>query len=142
MVLECRPETVQVFRLSDWITDEVSGRVIPPADNERSLPRVVVKMDIEMGEWLVLPDLLTSGVLCADVDAMLAEFHLKQHRNDYPIYFPHRGNWTLATYEDAEVLKEEMVGIIERNPHCRTEVVEGDDEAHGADGMPWPKPLQ
>lgn len=139
---ECRSETVRVLRLSDWIANEVHGRIIPPSRNEGSgqEPRVVMKMDIEMGEWLVLPDLLASGVLCRDVDALLAEFHLRQHRSDYPIHFPHRGNWTLDTYEDAEVLKEEMVGMIERNPNCRTEIVEGDDESYGADGMPWPKP--
>jgi hypothetical protein len=53
-----------------------------------SPPKVVMKMDIEMAEWLVLPDLLTSGVLCRDVDAMLAEFHTGgRPEKEYPIHF-------------------------------------------------------
>lgn len=147
---ECRPENVQVYRLSDWIDSEIHDRIIPDEhvdststndnDEQQQEPRVVMKMDIEMGEWLVFPDLLSSGVLCRDVDALLGEFHLKQHMADYPIHFPQRANWTLNSYEEAEVLKNELFGIIERNPHCKTELIVGDDESFGNDGMPLPKP--
>mmetsp|Transcript_39559 Transcript_39559/g.67350 ORF Transcript_39559/g.67350 Transcript_39559/m.67350 type:complete len:131 (+) Transcript_39559:224-616(+) len=99
-----------------------------------------MKMDIEMGEWLVFPDLITSGVLCRDIDILLGEFHLEMHKKEYPIHFPHRGNWTLIIYEEAEVLKKELFEMITRNPHCKTDLVEGDDDSYGRDGMPWPKP--
>lgn len=149
---ECRPEDVMVYRLSDWIDREVHGRIIPAivnvgtsSDNDEEdqlmSPRVVMKMDIEMGEWLVFPDLLTSGVLCRDIDSLLGEFHLRQHQREYPIRFPHRGNWTLNTYQEAQVMKDEMFGMVERNPNCKTELVVGDDESYGADGMPFPKPV-
>ncbi|KAL7532339.1 hypothetical protein ACHAXR_005461 [Thalassiosira sp. AJA248-18] len=78
---ECRPEKVPVIRLSDWIDREIHGRIIPAAaiasrssqqnkdsnkrenKEEQPPPRVVMKMDIEMYEWVVFPDLLSSGVL-------------------------------------------------------------------------------
>jgi hypothetical protein len=108
---ECPEEIVEVVRLSDWIDREVHGRIIPAITTSATTsssassstttetttkttavmvlpPKVVMKMDIEMAEWLVLPDLLTSGVLCRDVDAMLAEFHTGgRHKNEFPIQF-------------------------------------------------------
>lgn len=138
---ECREEIVGVVRLADWIEKEIRGRTIPPPSDEINTskePRVVMKMDIEMGEWLVLPDLLVSGVLCRDIDALLGEYHLRSHNGDYPVRFPQRGNWTLETFEDARVLKDQAFGMVERSPHCQTELVEGDDESYESDGMPLP----
>ena len=174
---ECPSEQVQVYRLSDWIDREIHGRIIPAiitnngSQSERttstdtsqttlSSPKVVMKMDIEMAEWMVLPDLLISGVLCRDVDAMLAEFHTGgRHAKEYPIHFaappspsPSQQHqvggsnntstksisWTLESYMDAEQLKNEMLKIIDHNPNCKTLVVEGDDESYGRDGMPLP----
>lgn len=141
---ECRPERVEVIRLSDWIENEIHGRVIPnPLTSAVSKkykllpPKVVMKMDIEMMEWIVFPDLISSGVLCRDVDALLGEFHTTKYENDFPINF---GNWTLNSYAEAEVLKEQLFGIVDRAPNCKTELVEGDDESYGSDGMPWPTP--
>ena len=91
---ECRPENVTVVRLSEWIKSEIHGRVIPAVEEKEAQPRVVMKMDIEMGEWLVVPDLIASGVLCQDIDALAGEYHLKAHKANYPINFPSR-NWTL-----------------------------------------------
>lgn len=155
---DCTEERVRVIRLSRWIDEEIEGRMTPSGDGgdegnhvqpEQSSsstkqshasvpPRVVMKMDIEMAEWLVFPDLLASGTLCRTVDALLGEFHTRTHAADYPIRFPHRSNWTLETPDDAEELKELMFGVVRRNPICRTEIVEGDDESYGTDGMPWP----
>ena len=134
---ECRPENVTVVRLSEWIKSEIHGRVIPAVEEKEPQPRVVMKMDIEMGEWLVVPDLIASGVLCQDIDALAGEYHLKARKSSYPMHVPNR-NWTLRTYQEAEALKDEMFHIIERNPHCKTELVEVDDESYEKDEMPWP----
>jgi hypothetical protein len=160
---KCPEEVVKVLRLSDWIDREVHGRIIPATPtrgrtrrtstkgeekkkttNISTLPpKVVMKMDIEFSEFLVFPDLLTSGVLCRDVDALMVEFHTSQRAaGDYPMSFPNRGedggNWTLSTNEDAERLVDDMIGLVRRNPNCRTEIVIRDDETHESDGMPWP----
>lgn len=138
----CIPEKVKVFRLSDWINNEIHDRIIPDDIMEYRdsvlAPRVVMKLDIEMAEWVVLPDLITSGVLCQNVIALLAEFHLYEHRRDYPIHFL-QNNWTLHTYKEAEVLKEEMIGMINRNKLCSAKIIEGDDESYELDGMPFPE---
>jgi len=172
--IDCPGEVAKVVRLSGWIDREVHGRIIPaakPTEGRRTRqtsteeeeeeegeegtsnistlpPKVVMKMDIEFYEFLVLPDLLTSGVLCRDVDALMVEFHTsKRASGDYPISFPNRsgeegggsgGPWTLATNEDAGRLRDEMIGMVRRNPNCRTEIVVRDDETHESDGMPWP----
>ena len=163
--VDCPEEVAKVVRLSGWIDREVHGRIIPAKPTEERTrrtwteeedeekkgaknistlpPKVVMKMDIEFSEFLVLPDLLTSGVLCRDVDALMVEFHTsKRASGDYPINFPHRGEgggpWTLSTIEDAERLRDEMIGLVRRNPNCGTEIVVRDDETHESDGMPWP----
>jgi hypothetical protein len=170
-IVDCTEEAVKVVRLSSWIDREVHGRIIPEdmmegrtrqtSSKEKKKkkkkkktttttlpPRVVMKMDIETSEFLVLPDLLTSGVLCRDVDALIGEFHTASHSGDYPISFPRRGGgggeedgggaWTLDTPADADRLKDEMIGLVRRNPNCKTEIVIGDDETYERDGMPWP----
>ena len=138
---KCIPEEVMVYRLSDWIDNEIHDRIIPedPAENDSPIvePLVVMKMDIEMSEWIVLPDLITSGVLCRDIDTLLIEVHLLQHKNDYPIHFAQH-NWTLGSNVEARKLKEGMFGLVRRNPSCKTELVQGDDEYYGSDGMPLP----
>ncbi|KAL3817421.1 hypothetical protein ACHAXA_011050 [Cyclostephanos tholiformis] len=164
----CTKEVVRVVRLSSWIDREVHGRYIPEEEEEEEEdttevvrtatskttttsplpPRVVMKMDIEFSELLVLPDLLTSGVLCRDVDAVIGEFHTAAHSGDYPISFPDRGSgekkgreegtWTLNTYEEAERLRDDIIGMVHRNPNCKTQIVIGDDETYARDGMPWP----
>jgi hypothetical protein len=166
--IDCTEEVVEVVRLSGWIDREVHGRYIPEEEADGTMeavrtpttsktttttsplpPRVVMKMDIEFMELLVLPDLLTSGVLCRDVDALMGEFHTSSHSGDYPISFPNRGGgeeedgggddtWTLDTYEEAERLRDDIIGMVHRNPNCKTRIVLGDDETHARDGMPWP----
>ena len=138
---KCIPEEVMVYRLSDWIDNEIHDRIIPEDTDENHSspivkPMVIMKMDIEMSEWIVLPDLITSGVLCRDIDTLLIEVHLLQHKNDYPIHFAQH-NWTLGNVE-ARKLKEGMFGMVQRNPSCKTELVQGDDEYYGDDGMPLP----
>ncbi|KAL7540407.1 hypothetical protein ACHAXR_012047 [Thalassiosira sp. AJA248-18] len=145
----CPQQQVPVYRLSDWIDTEVHGRRIPSqaygGKGYVSKPRVVMKMDIEMLEWLVMPDLITSGVLCRDIDGAIGEFHLKLQWFLYPVTFPDPGgngkNWTLHNYTQAEAFMNQMLGMIERNYHCKTQLEMRDDESHAEDGMPWPVAL-
>jgi len=141
----CDPEYVPIYHLSEWIQREVNGREIPEPYGEKGLvtgPRVVMKMDIEMMEWIVFPDLLHSGVLCNDIHAVMGEFHLRSHWFFYPITFEdHKRqgeNFTLQSWQDGDKLKNEWLGMMERNPNCSTQLVMRDDESHRSDGMPWP----
>lgn len=145
---ECPRHEVPVYRLSDWIEKEVRGREVPSqAHGGRGYvtgPKVVMKMDIEMMEWLVMPDLITSGVLCGDIDGALGEFHLQPQWFLYPVTFQdpggNGGSWTLHNYTEAEAFMHQMLGMIERNYHCKTKLEMRDDESYVDDGMPWPKP--
>lgn len=144
---KCPQQQVPVHRLSEWIEHEVHGRKTPSqgygGKGYVTGPRVVMKMDIEMLEWLVIPDLITSGVLC-HIDAIMGEFHLKLQWFLYPVTFPDPGgsgrDWTLHNYTEAEDFMNQMLGMIERNYYCNTKLEMRDDESHADDGMPWPKP--
>ena len=81
-------------------------------------PRVVIKMDIENLEWLVFPDLVSTGVMCRDVDAIMGEFHLHWHM--YPISFPER-NLTLRNHTEAEAFRDGILKEIERR-NCKTRI--------------------
>lgn len=97
---KCEPEQVKVNRLSDWINNEIQDRIIPESDStidETIAPRVMMKMDVEMAEWIVLPDLISSGVLCQSIDTLLDEFHTYTHRRDFPMHFPNN-NFTPKTH--------------------------------------------
>lgn len=142
----CDPEHVPVFRLSSWIKREIHGRKLPQSPYGTGYndgPRVVMKMDIEMMEWLVFPDLLLSGVLCEDINAMMGEFHLRANWFFYPITFEGHGNqgaknFTIKSWEEGSKLKDEWLLMVERNPHCNTVMSMKDDETYRLDGMPWP----
>ncbi|KAL9186580.1 hypothetical protein ACHAXT_005818 [Thalassiosira profunda] len=141
----CDPEHVPVYRLSSWIDREVHGREIPQPfaiNGYHNGPRVTMKMDIEMMEWLVFPDLLLSGVLCRDIAGVIGEFHLKANWFFYPITFDDRSrkgkNFTIERWEDADELQSEWLAMIEQNPHCHTQMSMRDDETYRTDGMPWP----
>ena len=141
---ECTPEHVPVYRLSEWMNQELHGREIPSSLSiyEKG-PRVVMKMDIEMIEWLVLPDLISTGTLCPDVNGMIIEFHLRQHWFFYPITFAHTrlgDNYTINKWEDADKLKLEYLSELANNANCSVEIRLHDDESHRGDGMPWPTP--
>lgn len=140
----CDPEHVPVYRLSDWINREVHGRKIPQVTNALHYekgPRVVMKMDVEMMEWLLFPDLLQSGVLCRDIDGMMGEFHLQNHWFFYPITFAHSRqgeNFTIDTWQNATKLKDGYLTKIQSDPNCNIQLTMKDDESHRTDGMPWP----
>lgn len=71
--------TVQTVNLLEWLRCILS-RKLPPAPalsggaTMRAAPRVVMKLDIEGGEYAVLPPLITQGVLC-QLDYAWTEVH-------------------------------------------------------------------
>lgn len=143
----CDPEYVPVYRLSSWIKREIHGRKLPQlpyGTGYSNGPQVVMKMDVEMMEWILFPDLLLSGVLCEDIDAMMGEFHLQGNWFFYPITFEGHGiqgassNFTLKSWEEGDKLKNEWLTMMERNPHCNTVLSMRDDETYRLDGMHWP----
>ncbi|EJK75266.1 hypothetical protein THAOC_03017 [Thalassiosira oceanica] len=142
---KCPPRhIVPSYRLSDWIEEEVSGRILPPqafgGKGYVTGPRVSIKLDVEMLEWLVIPDLFSSGVLCREVDALMGEFHQQWHL--YPVTFENinkdGSNWTLHNATEAEGLAKAMIGMVNRNAHCKTRLDMRDDESYISDGFPLP----
>ena len=142
---KCPPtHIVPSYRLSDWIEEEVSGRILPPhafgGKGYVTGPRVSIKLDVEMLEWLVIPDLLSSGVLCRDIDALMGEFHQQWHL--YPVTFENinkdGSNWTLHNATEAEGFAKELVGMVNRNTNCKTKLDMRDDESYISDGFPLP----
>ena len=142
----CDPEYVPVYRLSQFIATEIHNRIIPQSPyalHYENGPRVVMKMDIEMMEWIVFPDLLDTGVLCRDMNGMMGEFHLHSHWFFYPITFEHSrlgDNYTIQTWENASVIQRQYLSKIDKDPNCTIDLLLKDDESHRTDGMPWPLP--
>ena len=142
---QCDAEMVPVIRLSDWIDREIRGRRLPLNNtyHERGPPRVVMKMDVEMMEWLIFPDLLDTGVLCHDTHGVMIEFHMRSHWFLYPITFAHSrmgDNYTINQWQDAKKLKDEYMIRMIRDPNCKLDLQLQDDESHRSDGVPWPNP--
>ncbi|KAL3798255.1 hypothetical protein HJC23_000169 [Cyclotella cryptica] len=135
---ECRPEHVPVIRLGDWTMREVAERQIPESLSTRHniLPKVVMKLDTEMMEYEVLPDLMLSGVLCKYVNNIMGEFHHVSRMIAYlwPVTF---GDWTLDR-EGAKSISTEWLRMIGHNPNCITEFSMEDDESYRNDPHPLP----
>ena len=68
-----RAMTVRTIDLAEWIRSNVLHR--KSAGGAGGGGSVVMKLDIEGGEFVVLPHLLASRVLCQGVAYMYAEFH-------------------------------------------------------------------
>jgi len=156
---KCKPVQVPVIRLSDWIRREVAGRVIPQNGQygiEEALirPTVVMKLDIEMMEYEVLPDLMLSGALCDNIHAVMGEFHLddgiaylwnggisfgtKTEATEAEESSANEGGLWNLDQEEAGTISEEWLRMIRHNPNCGTKFSMEDDETHQKDGMPLP----
>jgi hypothetical protein len=135
---ECRPEHVPVIRLSDWIKRKVAERQITQNFHTRQdiLPKVIIKIDIEMMEYEVFPDLMLSGVLCEHVNNIMGEFHHVSRMIAYlwPVTF---GDWTLDR-DRAKAISAEWLRMIDHNPNCMTEFSMEDDESYRNDPHPLP----
>jgi FkbM family methyltransferase len=127
--------TVRIVRLASWIRNEIEDRVIPAQySNEVSKPKVVMKLDIEGLEFKVIPDLLTTGVLCKNIDLMMGEFHYAPgNHNYYPINLTSDGRHILHNRNEGKSLSEQMLRLLDISEHCMTNIRLNDDESYPTD---------
>ena len=137
---------VPIIQLSDWIKREVAGRVIPRTLHGKGEalipPRIVMKLDIEMMEYEVFPDLMLSGALCENIHAMIGEFHLAGGiawlwPKDGMAFGTNGNVWNLPR-EEARKISTEWLRMMEHNPNCVTKFSMEDDETYRNDGQPLP----
>jgi len=127
--------TVQIVRLASWIQNEIEDRAIPSHySREISKPKVVMKLDVEGLEFMVFPDLLSTGVLCKNIDLLMGEFHYAPgNHNYYPINVTSDGKHILRDRKEGQALAEKMLYLLEVSEHCMTKVSLNDDESYPTD---------
>ena len=155
--------TVPVVRLSSWLRDHILGRRIPaerpmltmigdtaaPAESTMTTvpmnvtsmpPSVIGKMDVEGMEFIMLPDLLYSGILCQTVDYLFGEFHYWVDFKAEPDKETKRGGY-IKTKKDTSFLDTLLEGLHSlRNDDCKLKKFDmHDDEAYIMDGAVLPE---
>jgi len=115
-------ETIPSIRFAKWMGEHIQNRIIPeePTNKDALSPTVVMKFDIEGGEWEVMLDVMFSGILCDIVDYSFGELH----------------PWMRAKF------MRDMFQIFNADLHdgnCKTKRIDIlDDEAYHMDGIPLP----
>lgn len=73
--MEGEAEVVPIIRLATFLSEEIRDRSLPEIVYGATTigPKVVLKMDVEGMEYIILPDLVTSGALCQTVDFCFGE---------------------------------------------------------------------
>lgn len=146
------PEIVPLVRLSRWIRHNVVERRMPSKVHGRyggapPVGKVVMKMDVEGSEYVVLPDLLFSGVFCDGIDVMFGEYHERHSRlvsraamepatGQGRIDFQDENNQQDARLWAHYLLDRALKGVSPSN--CRGRWMELDDESYLHDGVPLP----
>jgi len=142
-------EKVPVKRLSAWLAQEIQGRLPPEkihgvyGDGPGSEPTVVMKLDIEGSEFIVLPDLMFTGVLCETVDHIFGEFHLFDNKFFPMVFSPDeetgKGGLELINASWAGTYKKNLLRAFRSlRGSCRTTFDEGHSEIYLHDGQPLP----
>lgn len=127
---------VDVIRLSTWIRKNILGRnipeIYPPPSNA---PKVLMKLDVEGMEYILLPDLMFSGVLCEAVDLITTELHpFSVHMN--PSEKTKRGGLKLKNKREAKQFGSILLQAFHslRNDDCKLSRIELlDDESYHID---------
>ena len=112
-------EIIPTIRFKTWLEKHIQNRIIPRKPKDAAPPKVVMKFDIEGGEYNVLMDLLFSGTFCQTIDYAFGESH----------------RWI-----DQESLRE-VVKAFHKGKHetCKTKKIDfKDSEVYYMDGMPLP----
>ena len=129
---------VPTVRLAEWIQHEVLEREvpeIPPSGRHYPKPILGIKMDIEGSEYIVLPDLMLSGVFC-QLDYLFGEGHAVNS----PYNFAGQ-RADLSTVESTVQFEAAMRLVLHGSRNCQAEYLPGfDDESYLHDGMPFPDP--
>ncbi|KAK3283592.1 hypothetical protein CYMTET_8719 [Cymbomonas tetramitiformis] len=111
---------VDVMKARKITAVDLSRYIKPICTMKRlNVTTVMVKMDIELSEYIVLPKLLLDGRLCC-IDVLLIEWH----------------SWRLKGEPSLPEFERVFTSILENNPSCRTKLIELDDETYGTDGVP------
>jgi hypothetical protein len=128
-------ETVvaRVLRLSDWVRDNIEGRLLPEQHNSTLPPKVVMKMDIEGLEVRTMTDMLLTGTFCNNIDYAFGEYH---------------GRWSglmdtkEKTYSqnDQNNYWKALMRSMKISENCRGYMEELDDEKYLTDPKPYPEP--
>jgi len=121
-----RAETVPIIRLATFL-QQIRDRRLPKVvfGDYADGPKVVMKLDTERMEWVILPDLITSGMLCQTVDFAFGEFHAQQ------FFFPiDKPGLHLANAEEGRAFGEALIKVIHSSQHCKTKYSVGDDESY------------
>ncbi|KAI2501843.1 methyltransferase [Fragilaria crotonensis] len=122
--------------LSEWIQREILEREIPEIPRSRRQypnPVVGMKMDIEGSEYIVLPDLMLTGVFC-QLTFMFGEVH----PHFAPLNFTGQGV-DLTTRKSAEVLQDALTTVVKASRNCKAKYFPDiDDESYLHDGVPLP----
>lgn len=133
------PVEVPVVKLSKWLEDEVYDRMTPAkvyGTYANSIPRVVIKVDIEGSENEVLPDLMFTGIMCKTVDYAFGEFHDWTPVNAST----DRGDLKLAPRRETAEFARYLLKVFHSvwSESCKTEKFDLlDDESYLHDGPLW-----
>jgi hypothetical protein len=126
---------VPTIRLSSWLKEHVLPRKLPSkvyGQYNKDGPVILVKLDIEGSEFVVLPDLISSGVFC-DLDLVFGELHGKNAPYNFPgLDVP------LQTQEQAKDFERVIVNMIKSLRMCKASFLIEDDESYVHDGVPLP----
>lgn len=125
-------EKVELIVLSKWLEHEIFEREVPAVSSLSKKPIVGMKVDIEGSEFVVLPDLVTSGVFCK-LDFVFGEFHPWLA----PMNFS-RQEVSLQNSSDAIHLFEAFDLVVRSARNCKTDFIQQDDEEYLHDTVPLP----
>ena len=129
--------SVPMIRLSSWIADNVLSRKMPKwvHGNYKNGPKIVMKLDIEGSEYVTLPDLISSGVLC-QLDFVFMEFH--SGIAPFDGYFPGL-DVPLGNKQHARAFETGLVDTVKSfSRTCKVRLIRMDDESYLWDGAPLP----
>ena len=100
--------------------------------------RVVVKMDIESGEFVVIPGLIADGALCNAIDHITVEFHSRYAPINVTLHSTFAPTPNLQTEEEADAFAAHLKSMVKRSDaSCRThELADLDDESYVSDRTP------
>ena len=146
-----KEDGIPVVRLAAWLRNEILDRKLPSklygeyGDDSR-IPKVVMKIDIEGMEHIVVPDLITSGVLCQTVDYMFMEMHWWEFSmtSNTNITSGLRGGIILQSDTEARDYFHHLLQAFHapRSGECKTSAIDLlDDESYLHDGVPFPSPV-
>lgn len=134
---------VRTIDLASWMRRILHRKLPPPpTDGEMSSrkPRIVMKLDIEGGEYDVLPHLLMRGLICR-LDYLWAEIHDGQSR-EHAALARGAGLPNILVKGGFRHAFRYLVKQATNRPNCEVRVVDDSDESFGDDPFPLPEQYQ